>query len=152
METMILALYEIDMGRGLVLTANIGFHPRMALLRILAGERVHMAAAQAEELTGSTGILNRIEAGYGDRNAIVHGLWSSTDAPGVIRRMSIRARGKKLQAKAQNYKAQDLWAISERLSALLTDFTDLGDRLGVVGLLETAPRHSGAPRPNSASK
>jgi hypothetical protein len=154
METTILALYEIDMGRGLVLTANIGFHPRMALLRILGGERVHMTEAQAQELmqTKPPGIISRLDDGYGDRNALVHGLWGPTDKPGIIRRMSVRARGKKLQANSQHYSAEDLWAVSDRLAELLREFVEWGDRVGVVKLLAEAPQHSKAPQRRSTSK
>jgi len=149
METTILGLYEIDMGRGLVFTANLSFHARLSLLRILTGEKVHMSDAQAEEMAG---LLNRIDEGFGDRNTIVHGLWGETGQPGVIRRLSIRARGKKLAAVAQNYKAADLWAISDRLATLLRDFTDLAFRIGIEERLDAAPRHSGAPPRKSKSK
>lgn len=149
METTILGLYKIDMGRGLVLTANLSFHARLSLLRILAGESVHMTAAQSEKLIA---ILNRVDAGFGDRNTLVHGLWGKSEKPGIIRRLSVRARGKKLQAISQDYTAQDLWAISDRLAELLKDFADLGHRMGVEELLATAPRHSKAPPPKSTSK
>ncbi len=149
METTILGLYEIDMGRGLVLTSNLSFHARLSLLRILAGESVHMTAAQSEELVA---ILNRVDAGYGDRNILVHGLWGKSDKPGIVRRLSVRARGKRLQAVSQDYKAQDLWVISDRLAELLKDFAGLGSRLGIEDLLDAAPRHSGAPPRKSTSK
>jgi hypothetical protein len=144
METTLLGLYEIDIGRGLVLTANLSFHARMSLLRILTGESVHMDPAQAEEMNV---ILTRIDAGFGDRNAIIHGLWGPGDEPGIARRLSVRARGKKLQAISQNYKAQHLWAISDRLAVLLKDFADLGHRLGIEERLAAAPRHSLGERP-----
>jgi hypothetical protein len=34
METVIVGLYEIDLGRGLVLTSNLIYNARMSLLRI----------------------------------------------------------------------------------------------------------------------
>src|SRR6202049_3625862 len=132
METTILGLYEIDMGRGLVLTANLSFQARLSLLRILAGESVHMNASQRDE---TTSILNRVDQGFGDRNAIIHGLWGPTDRPGIIRRLSVRARGKKLQTISQNYRAADLWEVSDRLAAVLKDFANLGHRLGIEELL-----------------
>ena len=149
MELTILGLYEIDMGRGLVLTANLSFHARMSLLRILAGESVHMDPAQAEEMKA---ILIRVDDGFGDRNTIIHGLWAKTESPGVIRRMSVRARGKKLHTTSQNYTAPALWAISDKLAILLSDFTALTRRIGVDARLEAAPRHSrDAEPPKTAS-
>jgi hypothetical protein len=148
MEMVILGLYEIDAGRGLVFTANLSFHARLSMLRILTGEKVHMTAAQAEEMTD---ILNRLDDGFGERNGVIHSLWNKTDMPGVIRRLSIRARGKKLSTIAKDYKAADLWAISDRLAALLQQFSDLGTRLRIEERMASASRHSGAPG-NRAAK
>jgi hypothetical protein len=149
METTILGLYEIDLGRGLVLTSNLSFHARMSLLRILTGESVHMDASQCEEMKA---ILVRVDDGFGDRNTLVHGLWGQAEKPGIIRRLTVRARGKKLQTIAKDYKAEDLWEISDRLAALLRDFADLGHRLGIEERLAAAPRQSGAPPRKSTSK
>lgn len=139
METTILGLYEIDPGRGLVLTNNLTFHARMSLLRILAGGGAITDAALAEEMLA---ILARIDTGFGERNAIVHGLWGPTKKPGVVRRYSIRARGKKLQTLAEDYSAMSLWEVVDRLGMLLRDFADLGERLGIPERLNAAPRHS----------
>lgn len=148
MELTILALYEIDAGRGLVFTANLSFHARLSMLRILAGEKVHMTDEQAERMAG---LLTRIDSAYGDRNTIIHGLWGPTEKPGIIQRLSVRARGKKLQTVKQPYSAADLRAIGERLRVLLREFVELGDALGVRERLEAAPRHSGAPKARTAS-
>ena len=142
MELTILGLYEIDMGRGLVLTSNLSFHARLSLLRILAGESVHMTAEQASHMNN---VLNRIDSAYGERNAIVHGLWGPTKKLGIINRISVRARGKKLNLQRQDYSAADLWAIEERLFALGREFKELGEALGIEERLEAAPRHSREP-------
>jgi hypothetical protein len=149
METTILGLYEIDLGRGLVLTNNLSFHARLSLLRILAGETVHMTAAQSTEMKA---ILDRLDADFGQRNKIIHGLWGPSDRQDVARRLSIRARGKKLVTASQNYRAADLLEVADRLSSLATDFADLGHRLGLEALLAAAPRHSGEPPRKSTSK
>lgn len=141
MELTILGLYEIDMGRGLVLTNNLTFQSRMSLLRILAGEKTEklMTAAQAEELGK---ILGRVEDAYNDRNIVVHALWDHADKPGFVRRRTIRARGKKLQTVTQDYSAADLRAIADRIDVLLKDFADLTVRMGVDLRLAAAPKHS----------
>ena len=141
MELTILGLYEIDMGRGLVLTNNLSFHSRMSLLRILAGDESGklMTAAQGEELKV---ILNRVETAYNDRNSIVHALWDYGDKPGIVRRRTVRARGKKLQTITEDYSAADLRAIGDRIDVLLKDFADLTVRIGVDLRLASAPKHS----------
>jgi hypothetical protein len=140
MEMTILGLYEIDAGRGLVLTSNLTFHARLSLLRILSGEdgAITDAALAAEMRT----ILSRIDTAFGERNTIVHGLYGPTDRPGVINRMSVRARGKKLTTARENYDGEAFRAIVERFSTLATDFADLGTRLKIEDRLATAPRHS----------
>ena len=148
MELTILGLYEIDPERGLVFTANLSFHAQLSMLHILAGEAVHMTAEQSAHLKD---ILGRIDSAYGERNKIVHGLWGPTQKPGVIQRLSIRARGKKLQATDERYSAADLRAIEERLLALLREFGELGDALRIRERMDTAPRHSGQKR-NTASR
>lgn len=139
MESTILGLYEIDLGRGLVLTNGLSFHVRMSLLRILAGDGAITDTALAEEMKL---ILRRLDAGFGDRNIIVHGLWGSSEKPGTVRRRMIRARGNKLQTVTQDYSSADLWAIADRLAALASDFADLAHRLKIEDRLSTAPRHS----------
>ncbi|HXP30177.1 MAG TPA: hypothetical protein VN832_03740 [Stellaceae bacterium] len=139
MESTILGLYEIDLGRGLVLTNGLSFHARMSLLRILAGEGAITDKALAEEMKL---ILPRLDAGFGDRNTIVHGLWGPSEKPETIRRRTIRARGKKLQTVTQDYSSADLWAIADGLAELATDFADLAHRLKIEDRLRTAPRHS----------
>jgi len=141
MEITLLGLYEIDLGRGLVISANLSFHARLSLLRILTGEKVHMTGEQAKEMSE---ILSRLDTGYGDRNTVVHGLWTKTGKPGIIERMSIRARGKKLQTLRQDYSAADIWAVADRLAVLLSEFVALGDRLGLKERLAMVPKHSGA--------
>src|SRR5581483_9550408 len=85
MELTILGLYEIDAGRGLVLTSNLSFHARMSLLRILANEGAITDPHLAEEMKA---IIPRLDAGFGERNTIVHGLWgpSPGHAPHIVRR------------------------------------------------------------------
>lgn len=139
METTILGLYEIDAGRGLVLTANLTFHARLSLLQILARGGAVAAPDLTEELVK---LLGRVDAAFGERNEIVHGLWGPTKKPGIVRRYAIRARGKKLQTLAKDYSAANLWEIADRIGALLRDFADLADRLGIPERLEAAPRHS----------
>ena len=63
METTILGLYEIDLGRGLVLTSNLTFHARMSLLRILAGEGAITEKTLAEEMKA---ILLRLDTAFGE--------------------------------------------------------------------------------------
>lgn len=141
MELTILGLYEIDLGRGLVITSNLSFHARLSLLRILA------AQSEIVDPTLSAGmieILNRMDQCYGERNTIVHGLWGPAKTAGSIRRISVRARGKKLQTSNEDYTANQLWEISDRLRALAADFVTLGTRLGLEERLAKAPRHSTA--------
>lgn len=143
MEIMILGLYEIDQGRGLVLTNNLSFPARMSLLRILANEGVPaiMTKEQSEELQA---LLKRVDDGYNDRNTIVHGLWKPTDKPGIVRRMAVRARGKKLLTVAEDYSAADIRAIDDRLQAIIDDFDALSARMDVGARLALAPKHSSA--------
>jgi hypothetical protein len=139
METTISGLYEIDLGRGLVLTANLSFHARLSLLHILAREGAIADHAMAKELSA---ILSRIDTGFGERNTIVHGIWAPAGRAGFVKRLSIRARGKKLQYTATDYSAAQLWSIADSLADLLAEFTDLGRRLGIAERLDAAPRHS----------
>ena len=139
MEITILGLYEIDLGHGLVLTNNLNFHARMSLLRILAGEGAISDAALATEMKA---LLPRLDAAFGDRNTIIHGLWGPAEKPGVASRRAIRARGKKLIAETVDYSAATLWEIADRLAKLTADFADLGKRLKIEDRLATAPRHS----------
>jgi hypothetical protein len=141
MELTILALYEIDLGRGLVLTSNLSFHARLSLLRILAGQPDVVDAVLSAEMNE---VLNRVDQCYGDRNMVVHGLWGPTDKPGTIKRMSIRARGKKLQTLNEDYTPDQLWEIAGRLMVLAADLANLGTRLGLEERLSKAPRHSTA--------
>ena len=137
METTILGtLRDGPLGRGLVLTANLTFHAKLSLLRILAGEGAITDAARAEEMKAT---LSRIDAAFGERNTIVHGLWGPTTKPAIVRRRSIRARGKKLQYTAKDYSAAELWWIADSMAVLLSDFTDLGRRLGIAKRLDAAP-------------
>lgn len=139
METTILGLYEIDAGRGLVLTANLTFHARLSLLQILTRGGAIMAPDLAEEMVK---LLGRVDAAFGERNGIVHGLWGPTGKPGIVKRYAIRARGKKLQTLEKDYSAASLWEIADRIGTLLRDFADLAERLGVPERLKAAPRHS----------
>lgn len=152
MESTILGLYEIDLGRGLVLTNNLSFHSRMSLLRILQGDAEKGPIGNAALAVELKDILIRIDAGYGDRNAIVHGFWGPTDKPGIIRRLSVRARGKKLQTIAKDYTAADIGKVRDDLSLLCADFVALSYRMGIDDRLATAPVHSKAPRPKTTSR
>jgi hypothetical protein len=147
METTISGLYEIDLGRGLVLTANLTFHAKLSLLRILTSGGAIADPAEAKEMNV---ILSRVDTAFGERNTIVHGIWARAPKPGFIRRLSIRARGKKLQYGREDYSAAQLWAIADNLGDLLADFADLALRLGVPERLDAAPRHSSEAR-NSRS-
>ena len=143
MELTILGLYEIDQGRGLVLTNNIGFPARLSLLRILASEG---AIADKDRALEMLEILKRIEAAYGDRNALLHGLWAKGDKPGVIRRLALRTRKNKLQTYAEDFTADQLWDVVERMRSLEIEFADLAARSFVWEKLESATRHSTAPK------
>ena len=139
MQTIILGLYEIDLNRGLVLTNNLSFHARLSLLRILAGEGAIEDAALAEQMKS---ILTRIDTAFGIRNAVIHGLWGMSEKPGIARRASIRARGKKLQTLMDDYSAADLWKIADDLAALVREFAALerrfeADRASTKGLPNT---------------
>jgi len=141
MELTILGLHEIDQGRGLVLTNNIGFLARLSLLRILANEGAIADKSQAKEMLE---ILKRVERGYGDRNALVHGLWVKGKATGVIRRMAVRTRKNKLQTYADDFSSDRLWEVVAETRALEAEFADLAARMHVWEKLESAPRHSAA--------
>jgi hypothetical protein len=140
-ETTILGLYEIDLGRGLVLTANLSVPAKLSLLRILDVEGAIDNTGQAEEMKA---LLSRVETASGERNTIVHGLWKPAATRGVVKRLSIRTRGKKLQYTAQNYSAVQLWAIADGMAELLAELADLGQRLGIAERLDAAARHSTA--------
>ena len=142
MEHTILALYEIDLGRGLVLTSNLSFHSRLSLLRILAAKESGMMSDALCEETSK--LLNRIDDAYSERNFIIHGSWFPNDKSGMVRRMSVRARGKKLVAESKLYNAAELWAVADRIGDLIGDFFALGERLGVKARLANAPKHSTA--------
>lgn len=126
MELAILALYKIDTGCGLPLTANIGFQSRMALLRILATQG---AIKDPNEAKTCTKILNRIEAAYPLRNAAAHGLWEPTKVPQVARRMSIRVKGSRLRCTNEPVTVAELEETALMLLDLHGEFIDLMKRL-----------------------
>ncbi len=141
MELTICGLYEIDLGRGLVLTSNLGFHARLSLLRILASGGAIKDAALARDMTE---LLNRVDAAYGVRNQMVHGIWIKTDQPDKAARLSLRARGKRIAATREEFTATDLWDAFSSLAALQWDFVAMSDRLGIESKLAGAPKHSTA--------
>jgi hypothetical protein len=128
MEIAILGLYEIDTGRGLPLTANIGFQSRLALLRILATQG---AIKDAENSKACTKILNRIADAYPQRNAAAHGLWEPTKVPQVARRMSIRAKGARLRCTNEPITVAELEDIAVAFLDLHSDFAALMKRMGL---------------------
>lgn len=109
METIILGLYEIDLGRGLIFTNNLSFQTRTSLLTVLAKEGGIADEALAKEMEA---ILPRIEEGQGLRNAIVHALWAPGPKSGVIRRLAMRTRAKKIKT----YNVRSLEAINAILN------------------------------------
>jgi hypothetical protein len=126
METAICGLYEISTDRGMVLTANIGFRSRVDLLRILATKG---AIANADHARDMVEILSRIEKGYAERNAVAHGWWSGTRHPKIARRMSIRAKGRRLVCSDEKVPIGQLLATRDRLDDLRRDFSALLRRL-----------------------
>lgn len=128
MELAILGLYKIDTGRGLPLTANIGFQSRMALLRILATQG---AIKDPDDAKACTKILNRIEAAYPLRNAAAHGLWEPTKVPQVARRMSIRAKGARLRCTNEPITVAELEETATAFLDLHSDFVALMRRIGL---------------------
>ena len=126
METAICGLYEINTDRGLVLTSNIGFQSRVALLRILAMRGGIKDPNAAEDLKK---MLARIEEGYAARNSAAHSWWSGTAHPKIARRMSIRARGNRLVCASDKVPVSQLFATRDRLDDLRRDFAALLRRL-----------------------
>ncbi len=128
MEIAICGLYSIDLNRGLVLTANIGFRSRVDLLRILAKNG---AIRDKRDAAICLGLLTRIEKAYVTRNEAVHGGWGPSPDPTKARRMSIRARGSQLRCVSEDVSAEELEASVQKIGILGADFTDLVDRLGL---------------------
>lgn len=129
MELAILGLYEIDSRRGLPITANVGFQSRLALLRILATQG---AIKDQEDAKACTKILNRIEAAYPLRNAAAHSLWEPTKVPQVARRLSIRAKGRRLRCVNEPVTVAELEETATMLLDLHVDFAELMKRLGLA--------------------
>ncbi|MDE2165346.1 MAG: hypothetical protein KGJ66_03280 [Alphaproteobacteria bacterium] len=141
MEQTILGLYEIDLGRGLVFTANLSFHSRLSMLRFLAGDDGVIKDAALAKQTND--LLNEIDKAFGDRNFIIHGSWFPVkDKPGHVHRMSVRARGKKLQTFSRHYSAADLQRVADRIGDLVGDLFDIAERLDIRRRLAAAPKHS----------
>jgi len=137
MEAAICGLYEINPHKGLVLTANIGFQSRIALLRILATR----GAIKDSTIAGAAlKLLTRIEEGYAKRNSAAHGVWSGTDDPIVARRMSIRARGSRLVCADDRIPLGRLQATANELDDLRLDWSRFLRRLN---LDVTPPRVTG---------
>ena len=130
MEVAICNLYDINVDRGLVLTSNIGFISRVALLRILA----RRGAIKDKELAADmVEILKRISDGYSERNAAAHSVWSGTSDASVARRMSIRAKGDRLRCSNDLFHVDQLSALSGKLDKLRIDFAGILIRLNLGG-------------------
>jgi len=128
MELAILELYKIERDRGLVLTSNIGFQSRLALLRILA---TRGAIEDSVDAKACTDILTRIEKAYPLRNAAAHSLWKPTKVPQVARRLAIRAKGNRLRCTDEPVTAAELEETATMFLELHGDFLDLMKRLGL---------------------
>jgi hypothetical protein len=142
MELMICGLYEINADRGLVLTSNLSLNSRLDLLRILANNAVDDKLIRERFVAA----VNRIADVYGERNKMVHGIWKRTDKPGVARRLTLRARGKRVVGNIDDLSAAAIWGIFETATDLVLDLSVLADDLGVESKMEAAPKHSKAPR------
>jgi hypothetical protein len=128
MEVAICGLYDINIDRGLVLTANIGFQSRVSLLRILATRGAIKDKATAADLLK---LLARVEERYAERNAVAHGVWSGTEDPKVARRMSIRAKGNRLKCADDPVSFDQVDAVCAKLDALRVDFARMLRRLNL---------------------
>ncbi|HEX3431157.1 MAG TPA: hypothetical protein VHT03_09740 [Rhizomicrobium sp.] len=138
MEVMILGLYEIDLGRGLVFTANLSFQSRITMLHMLADGAIPDKAL-AKELRE---MLPRLEKASGERNDIVPAVWTKSEKSGHAKRLQVRVKGHKLKPTEIDYSAEDLIAIAERQYDLSVALADLSRRLGALDKLLSAPRHS----------
>jgi hypothetical protein len=129
MEFAILGLYDFNLERGLVLTANIGFQSRLTLLRILA-----LRGAITDKVLARTMVkmLERIEKAYPERNNAAHSVWSGTSDPNVADRMSIRVKGNRLKCAHDPVTVDQLRAVTDRLDDLRIDFSRMLRCLGLV--------------------
>ena len=138
METIILGMYEVNMDRGLVLTANIPFNSRLDLLRIIANNGVDDDVLAQKFNT----VLGKIQELHGQRNKMVHGLWRLTDHPGKVRRLGVRARGKKVVASAEDFTASDLWKVVSDIASTREELMSVADELGIDAKLKSSLPHS----------
>ncbi len=146
-EAAILGLYEIDLGRGLIFTNSLSFFAQKSMLTILAKEGAFSDEAIAKEFLE---ILPRLEAAKGLRNDIVHAAWKRNSPDGIIRRLAVRVRAKKIQLFDETYTAGDILKIADGLEALAVEFADLCRRAGVLDKLAAAPKHSSHAAKNSS--
>ncbi len=143
MEVLIAGHYELDLGRALVFTTNLSFQTRLSMIQVLAAEEDGAIddKALAKEVRD---ILPAIEKGSGDRNELVHAIWTKSDKPGCVTRLRVRLKGRKLKATAVDYSAEDLIAVADRLHDLAIELSDLVRRTGALEKLQEAEKHSSA--------
>lgn len=91
MEFLILAHQEIRPETGLLLTANLGYHSKMDLLKLFLKDIPR--PADVGELKG---LIERIGKAYPKRNGVAHAVWAPTKDDKVVMRMGIRTKGGKL--------------------------------------------------------
>jgi len=130
LEIAICGLYQIDFGRGLVLTANIGFQSRLALLRILAHGGAISDVAEAKTCLE---LLSAIEKGYAARNTVIHASWGPSKMPGRAKRLYIRAKGKTLRAVTEEVSEREIESVADQIEDLASDWLGLMDRLNLWG-------------------
>lgn len=134
MELAICSLYDVNLDRGLVLTSNIGFQSRVALLKIVGK---HGGIKDPVEADKFIALVKRVDAAYADRNAVAHGVWTGTDDPAIAYRSSLRAKGTSLRASNDPVSLADLEAVVTRLETLRVDFVT---RCKFLGLDERASK------------
>ena len=91
LEFAILRHQEIDLGTGMLLTANLGYRSKVDLLTTFANEGGITPETEAKALLR---LLGRANVAYGERNLVVHSVWSATDNPLIGRIQGVRTKGK----------------------------------------------------------
>ncbi len=125
-------LYQIDLNRGLVFTANIGFQSRVAMVRIPA---IHGAITDATLQAECLRLLRETETAYPLRNDVVHSIWRRViEKPEIARKLSIRAKGSHLRCTVEDKEAGDIERVAETLSVLLAAWRILLERVGVFDI------------------
>ena len=124
LEIAILRHQEIDLGTGMVLSANLNFQSKLFLLTTFANEGGFKPESEAKALLK---LLGRIQNAYGERNLIAHSFWTPTDDPNVARIRGVRARGK-LRVIDEPMSVDRLAEIAETIRQIGADMIDFMER------------------------